>query len=74
MEKFLKQLIVDAGKILKSGYGKKIQITNKTISEELVTKYDIKSEQFIIKTILKRYPNHGIMGEESGHLIKKNDF
>ena len=40
-----------------------IQVKN---NNELFSDVDIKAEQVIIKTILKAYPQHGIIAEESG--------
>lgn len=41
----------------------KIQIKN---SNEFFSEVDVKAEQAIIRTILKAYPHHGILAEESG--------
>lgn len=43
----------------------RITITAKN-GQEYVSDVDIKAEQAIINTILKAYPNHGIIAEESG--------
>lgn len=34
---------------------------------EFVTQVDLAAEESIIETIRERYPNHGILGEETGH-------
>lgn len=43
----------------------RIEITAKQ-GNELFSEVDVKAEQAIIKTILKAYPDHGIIAEESG--------
>lgn len=43
----------------------RIQVTEKT-KNDYFSEVDIKSEQSIIRTIQKSYPNHGIIAEESG--------
>lgn len=43
----------------------RIKVTAKN-SNEYFTEVDVKAEQLIIKTILKAYPEHGIIAEESG--------
>ena len=43
----------------------RIKITSKA-SEEYCSEVDIKAEQSVINTILKAYPLHGIIAEESG--------
>ncbi|MDP1604800.1 MAG: inositol monophosphatase family protein [Legionella sp.] len=44
----------------------RIKVTAKS-SNEYFSEVDVKAEQMIIKTILKAYPEHGIMAEESGN-------
>lgn len=43
----------------------RVKITAKG-ANEFFTEVDVKAEQVIIKTILKAYPDHGIIAEESG--------
>jgi myo-inositol-1(or 4)-monophosphatase len=43
----------------------RIKITAKS-NNEYFSEVDVKAEQLIIKTILKAYPDHGIIAEESG--------
>ena len=56
-----------AGKTLMASYGKlsDSQISMKS-KNDFVTEIDKKSEQLIISTIKKYFPNHAIQGEESG--------
>ncbi len=61
----IRNLAIDAGKILRAGYNRKHEIGYKgTI--DLVTEIDKKSEEFLIRSILARFPQHHIIAEESG--------
>lgn len=41
---------------------------------DYVSEVDRKAEQIIINTILKAYPNHNILGEESGFIDNNSEF
>ena len=54
-----------AGGLLLNGYGRATQIRHKgTI--DLVTEYDLKSEQLLVEGIRSAYPADGILSEEGG--------
>ncbi|MBL8030973.1 MAG: inositol monophosphatase [Candidatus Doudnabacteria bacterium] len=56
-----------AGAIVKTNYGKKLQVTVKgEAGKDFVTNADIGSEKAIITTIKKAFPDHAILAEESG--------
>lgn len=74
MDKFIQNLARGAGKILRDGYKKKYKVNTKTGPGDLVTEYDYKSEKFIIAEIKKKFPDHGIMSEESGVSGNRKDF
>lgn len=57
---------LDAGKILKEGFGTSFEISSKEGKNNLVTEYDKKSEALIIDTIKSNFPNHYFLAEESG--------
>ena len=61
---FLKGVSNGAGKILMGYFGKPFEIKGKAGSE-LVTTADIKSEEFIITALRRRYPDIGVIAEES---------
>jgi myo-inositol-1(or 4)-monophosphatase len=61
-----------AGEILKSGFGKKMQISSKEGIQNLVTEYDNASEDAIIAFIKEKFPTHEFLGEESGRSSEKN--
>lgn len=62
-----KESALQAGKILKKGYGTTFKIDNKVGRNNLVTEFDLLSEKTIIKNIKSRYPTHRFLAEESGH-------
>lgn len=74
MQPKLEDIIVwakNAGQILKDGYGKEHQIQHKGIID-LVTEIDKKSEDYLISEIRAKFPEHTILGEESGKLNGSN--
>lgn len=54
-----------AGNVLRSHYGKIASISKKG-AIDLVTEADTSSEEIIIRTIRKAFPDHAILAEESG--------
>lgn len=58
-------IALEAGGILLQNYGKVREITHKGAhSINLVTDIDKKSERFIVKSLLKAFPDHQILAEE----------
>jgi len=55
----------EGGNVLRSYFGQKPEIRKKGATD-LVTQADTESEGAIIKTIRSRFPDHAILGEESG--------
>lgn len=74
MDRFIKNLARGAGAILRAGFRTKFKTSQKSASYDIVTEFDHASESYIINKIRKAYPSHGILSEESGHIIKKNSF
>ncbi|MBI3306594.1 MAG: inositol monophosphatase [Candidatus Omnitrophica bacterium] len=60
----LLETLTGAGKILKTTISQR-KITAKKSELSLVTESDEKSEKFIVKTILKNFPDHSLLTEES---------
>jgi len=60
------QAALQAGELLKRGYGTAFQIESKPGKQNLVTEYDKASEKSIIGAILSHFPHHGFLAEESG--------
>lgn len=63
---------IQAGAILKKGFGLGCVIDTKPGKQNLVTEYDRASEACIISFIKKEYPTHCFLAEESG-LSKKGE-
>jgi myo-inositol-1(or 4)-monophosphatase len=65
----------EAGKILRQGFGSTFTITNKEGKNNLVTDYDHRSEEFIIESLSKAFPETIFLAEESGLSSQwKNDI
>ena len=62
-----------AGKVVLKDYGKIKKLKFKA-PRSIVTKTDILSEQTIIKTIRKKFPNHNFLTEESDFIDKKSKY
>ncbi|MEK7097380.1 MAG: inositol monophosphatase family protein, partial [Patescibacteria group bacterium] len=63
--KFGTKIAKKAGKILLKRYGQTHKVEFKS-KNNLVTEADKKSENYIVKKINRRYPDHEILAEESG--------
>ncbi|MDP2933930.1 MAG: inositol monophosphatase family protein [bacterium] len=74
METFIKNLAKGAGAILKAGYKEKVKTNTKSWALDLVTNYDLASNNFIVSKIKKKFPDHGILSEEIKGFIKKDKF
>ena len=57
---------LQAGEILKKAFGSSYSSSSKEGRHNLVTEYDQKVEDMIIKFIRKHFPDHGFLGEEGG--------
>lgn len=55
-----------AGAVLKAGFGQAHQIDLKGTSNNLVTEMDRRSEALIMDRLLRAFPGHGFLGEETG--------
>ncbi len=58
-------IVRQAGAVLKEGYGNVRHIQQKGVID-LVTEFDVRSEEIIISSIQKEFPEHAILAEESG--------
>jgi myo-inositol-1(or 4)-monophosphatase len=59
------ELAVQAGAILREGYGR-LHHPERKGRIDLVTEYDRRSERFLLDAIRRRFPGHAILAEESG--------
>ncbi len=57
-----------AGDILREGYHQQKTIRLKGV-RDLVTDFDLQSEEYIIEQIREKYPRDGVLAEESGQLL-----
>jgi len=69
---FIKEISLHAGEILQSFIGHEMDIQHKGRTD-LITKADKSSEDFLIQTIRKTFPDHAINTEESGELDGNHD-
>ena len=60
------QAALQAGALLRQGFGTTFEISFKEGHHNLVTTYDKLAEKTISEAIAKRFPSHGFLGEESG--------
>lgn len=66
MDRFLKQVIVEAGDLAMSRMGRDAAFKTKSQNPtDVVTKADEAVERSIKNAIRKKYPTHGVIGEES---------
>lgn len=70
MEQFIKNLALGAGKILRDGFSKPLNIKEKSADWDLVTQFDLASEKYIVDKIHKKYSSHAIFSEEQGQTGK----
>lgn len=64
INKYAKEWIKEAGEKIKQSFSKTLVIQTKTSANDLVTDIDKGTEQFFIKKIKEKFPNHKILGEE----------
>lgn len=57
---------MEAGDILRKGFGTSFEITHKPGVQNLVTEFDLASELCIIEKLKHYFPKHGFLAEESG--------
>ena len=68
------KIALEAGEIVRNGFGKNFNIEFKTSESNLVTEIDKASEKKIIEYIRKEFPSHGILAEESGEHKNTSDY
>lgn len=59
-----KETALEAGELLKEGFGTTFTIESKEGKQNLVTEYDLKSQKCIIQKIKGKYPTHHFLAEE----------
>lgn len=74
LDEAAQKLIRQAGERIKDSLHKKMTVTEKTSSSDLVTNIDIETEQFFVDQVSKQFPEHRLLGEEgSGDVITSFD-
>lgn len=71
---FTEEIAIDAGKILLSGFRSEDTTISYKSRTNLVTNIDKKSEEFLFKSIEKKYPNHTIIAEEGSRRDAAGEF
>jgi myo-inositol-1(or 4)-monophosphatase len=74
MKKVLMEATLEAGKILQHYFQGTFTINNKEGINNLVTEVDIKAENKIIEIIKSNFPDHAIIGEESGDNMQQSEY
>ena len=73
----MKSLIIktakDAGKLIMKHYGN-IKSINEKANRSYFTNVDLASEKLIISSIIKKFPKHNIVTEESKPINNKSDY
>ncbi|MDQ0272428.1 inositol monophosphatase family protein [Cytobacillus purgationiresistens] len=64
MDTYAKKWIKQAGDLIKKSFSGSLTIQTKSNANDLVTDIDKGTEQFFIKKIHEKYPDHRILGEE----------
>lgn len=64
----------EAGEIIRDGFGKNFSIEFKTNESNLLTEIDKKSEKLIKEFIIKEFPSHSILAEESGETNNHSEY
>lgn len=59
-----REIAVEAGELIKSKMIESVSVDSKKDANDLVTNVDRETESFIIDRIIKKYPDHQILGEE----------
>lgn len=73
MKNFAINLAKESGKIIRDNFGK-IEKYEEKSRTELVTEVDKKVDEYIVKRIKEKYPEHNILIEESGKHDKQSDY
>jgi myo-inositol-1(or 4)-monophosphatase len=64
----------EAGEFLKANFGKANLNIEKKADQSLVTNLDKEAERLIVDQIKQNFPDHGIIGEESGQIGDEKDY
>jgi myo-inositol-1(or 4)-monophosphatase len=68
-----KRAAEEAGALLIDGFNKKHEIMIKE-KNQIVTEFDLKSEQKILSILKKEFPDYSVLSEESGEQAKESEY
>lgn len=75
MEKFIQQIGKRAGEMLLKDFKFRAEdVKKRSSSKGFHTRYDFAVERFLISQIKKKYPDHSILGEETGAQEKNSEY
>lgn len=74
LKSVLLEAVASAGAIMKESFHSSFKISNKAGINNLVTEVDHASERAIIEIIKKSYPEHFILSEEVGEIVRDSDY
>lgn len=74
MKETLQCALKEAGKILMENFGKISDYTVKESQSSIVTKTDVDSERKIMEIISNVFPNHNLLGEETGFKNRNSEY
>lgn len=74
MKTTLLECLRPAGEILLRYYGKDVNVRTKGDQSNIVTDADIAAEQWVVGRIRERFPDHGIIAEETGYQRSASGF
>jgi myo-inositol-1(or 4)-monophosphatase len=59
-------IATEAGALLREGFGREMEITEKATAVDWVTQYDQQAEMLIVSRLRAAFPDHTLVGEEGG--------
>lgn len=74
MKDTLYRALHEAGDILKNYFGKISEYKTKESQSSIVTVADLEAEKKIMQIIAQKFPNHNLIGEETGFYNRNSEF
>jgi len=74
MKQILHKALKEAGKILLQNFGRISGFEVKESQSSIVTQTDVDSEKRIMQIISEAFPQHNLLGEETGFQYKKSEY
>lgn len=63
---FIEEILIQAGKMVMKSFGQVSEVKTKKDQSNIVTEIDLKSEEYIVNNIRKKFSSHNIIAEETG--------